>query len=446
MIRIIGLGNEPGALSLAAHEELLRAKLAVAKTSLVPAFGYFEAHGIPVQTLDSVFEKSRNFETLYRNLGEEVLRLHRENGDLCYCVEGSGLDDRSVAYILGKCSCVRLYPAGEKGAELLAACPASSCSVYAASDFARAGFLEVDHDRPLLVREIDSAFAASEVKLRLFGCFPEETPVLIARRGEVREIPLYELDRLESYDSTVSVLLRPESFLTRKRFGFADLVDIVRRLRAPDGCPWDREQDHDSIRMNLLEEACEALEAVELRDPDKMREEMGDLLLQPVFHAVMGEEAGEFTVSDMLSELCHKLVFRHSHIFGEDKAKGGEEALLVWERNKTVEKHQQTVADEIRDIPKTFPALLYACKVQKKAKKLLPELDDPSRAQERLEAAVAALKDPPSDPEELDRLCGEALFAMTNAMRIRRAEPELALRHAADRFAAEVTARAEKQP
>lgn len=442
MIRIIGLGNDPEALSLAAHNEIQRADLVLAKTSLVPAFGYFERYGIPVRTLDGIFEKSRNFETLYQNLGKEVLRLSRECENLCYCVEGSGLDDRSAAYILKKSPSARLYPAAEKGAELLASNPAASYAVWSATDFAGAGYLEIDHGRPLLLREIDSAFLASEVKLRLFESFPEETPVLVALCGKVREIPLFELDRLEKYDATVSLLLRPEPFETRKRFGFSDLVNIVRRLRAPGGCPWDREQTHDSIRMNLLEEACEALEAVELKDSDKMREEMGDLLLQPVFHAVMGEESGEFSTADMLSELCYKLVFRHSHIFGEDKAKGGEEALLVWERNKNVEKNQKTVADEIRDIPKTFPALLYAYKVQKKARKVT-DLDDADLAEKRLKAALSALSAPCSDAEELDRLCGDALFALVNVMRLAKAEPELALRHAADRYAKETVEKVE---
>ena len=433
MITIIGLGCTPEALSLAAHNELQRTKRILVKTAKVPAFAYFETYGLEVRTFDERFERAENFDDLYREIGEEVLACGREE-DLCYCVEGSGLDDRTVAYILGKDPAARLLPAGEKGSELLAACPSASAAIFSATDFCMGGYSEINHAFPLVLREIDTQFLASEVKLRLFADFPEQTPVLVSERGRVREIPLYELDRLKDYDSTVGVLLRPEPLETRSRFGFSDLVNIVRRLRAPGGCPWDREQTHNSLRINLLEEAYEALEAVELADADKMCEEMGDVLLQSVFHAVIGEEDAEFSVSDMLSGLCKKLVFRHSHIFGEDKAQGGAEALLVWDRNKSIEKNQKTLSDKLRAVPKTFPALLYANKIQQKASKVI-SLDDPEAFNARFAALRQALSDADSRAEP-DALFGDALFEFVNTMRLCGVEPELALLQATDRFVA----------
>lgn len=158
-------------------------------------------------------------------------------------------------------------------------------------------------------------------------------------------------------------------FTVKDRYDFADLLLVMKRLTAPDGCPWDKEQTHDSIRTNMIEEAYEAVDAITRRDIPNMREELGDVLLQVVFHCDMAERNGEFTLSDVIDELVKKLVFRHPHVFGEVKANDAAEALTSWESAKAVEKNYSTLAEQLARIPSGFPALLKCQKLYKKCKK-----------------------------------------------------------------------------
>lgn len=158
-------------------------------------------------------------------------------------------------------------------------------------------------------------------------------------------------------------------FTVKDRYDFADLLLVMKRLTAPDGCPWDKAQTHDSIRTNMIEEAYEAVDAITRRDIPNMREELGDVLLQVVFHCDMAERNGEFNLSDVIDELVKKLVFRHPHVFGEVKANDATEALTSWESAKAVEKNYSTLAEQLARIPSGFPALLKCQKLYKKCKK-----------------------------------------------------------------------------
>jgi len=150
------------------------------------------------------------------------------------------------------------------------------------------------------------------------------------------------------------------------KYDFNKLLDIVAALSAPSGCPWDREQTHESIRANTIEEAYEVVDAIDRSDREAMIEELGDLLLQSVFHADIARRAGNFDMDDILTVLCEKLISRHSHIFGEDKASGAEESVSVWEKNKEKEKGHVDLKAKLESIPSNLPALMRAQKVIKK--------------------------------------------------------------------------------
>lgn len=163
--------------------------------------------------------------------------------------------------------------------------------------------------------------------------------------------------------------LSDEELVKKERFTFQDFLYILKRLRAPDGCPWDKVQTHESIRINMIEEAYELVDAVDLDDPEKMCEEAGDVLMQAVFHALIEEEKGRFNTDDMISGVSKKLVSRHTHVFGGDSAKGADGALSVWDKNKMTEKHQTKFSDAVNDVPACFPALLRAQKIVKRMTK-----------------------------------------------------------------------------
>ena len=195
-------------------------------------------------------------------------------------------------------------------------------------------------------------------------------------------------------------------------YRFEDLVEIMAILRGEGGCPWDREQDHKSIRQNLLEEAYEAAEAIDMEDPKMLCEELGDVLLQVVFHARMEAEKGSFTIDDVADGICKKLILRHPHIFGDVKVADSAEVLRNWDEIKKKEKAQKTATDTLTAVARSLPALMRAEKVQKKAQKA---------------GYAVAYADP-------DNEIGEKLFAVVREAREKGVDPERALERATDAF------------
>lgn len=162
---------------------------------------------------------------------------------------------------------------------------------------------------------------------------------------------------------------KAKALQNKERYTVGDLLEIMALLRAEDGCPWDREQTHESIRSNFIEETYEVIEAIDTADAALLREELGDVLLQVVFHARISEEAGEFTFDDVADEVCRKLVVRHPHIFADVEADTTEKVLTNWDKIKAETKHRDTLADTLNSVPRTLPSLMRAAKIAKKAAK-----------------------------------------------------------------------------
>ena len=208
------------------------------------------------------------------------------------------------------------------------------------------------------------------------------------------------------------------------------LLEILRILRDPEnGCPWDKVQTHASIRKNFLEETCEVLEAIDADDPVLMQEELGDVLMQVAFHAVMEEERGHFTFEDVCREVCEKLVFRHPNIFVSSAAQNA--GINGWDALKNKEKGRTTLADELGTVPATLPALMRAQKLQKRADRCGAAQPDKTRAQQAMQDALDGWS-----REQDARTAGELLFAAANAMRLAGVDAEEALTFASKRFCA----------
>lgn len=220
------------------------------------------------------------------------------------------------------------------------------------------------------------------------------------------------------------------NFDRKERYGVEDLVEIMELLRSPDGCPWDREQTHASVRRNLIEEAYEAAEAIDLEDKAGLAEELGDVLLQIVFHCQMEREAGGFTLDDVADGVCKKLIYRHPHVFADTQVSGADEVLENWDALKRREKKQETTADAIEAVARSLPALWRAEKICSKAVKadMLPAGADEAR--KALESAAGALE-APADPE---KAVGDMLFAAVRVAKALGVDPEQALTGASDRF------------
>lgn len=210
-----------------------------------------------------------------------------------------------------------------------------------------------------------------------------------------------------------------------KKYNIADLLSIMARLRGKDGCPWDREQSHSSIRKDLLEEAYEVADAIDRSDSVDLCEELGDLLLQVVFHSQIAVESGEFDFDDVCDGICKKLILRHPHVFGDVKVENSAQVLDNWDAIKKEEKHQQSATDTLKSVPAAFPAAMRAQKVQKRAAKAADALNDtPEVASARLRMAIEGGKDS----------IGDMLFAAIALARACGVDAEEQLQAATDRF------------
>lgn len=225
-------------------------------------------------------------------------------------------------------------------------------------------------------------------------------------------------------------------FTFKEKYSFEDLIEIIRILRAPGGCPWDREQTHQSIRENFLEETYEVLEAIDKLDPVLMQEELGDVLLQIVLHADMAKEESWFTIDEVCNDICQKLIIRHPHVFGDVNVSSTDDVLINWDNIKRQTKSQKTQSDAMASIPATYPALMKAQKVQSKAKKAGFDWDDAEGAflkveEEATELKVALESGVQADIE--DEL-GDLLFSAVNVARFCNCDAETALEKATQKF------------
>lgn len=196
---------------------------------------------------------------------------------------------------------------------------------------------------------------------------------------------------------------KKDAILAKKRYDFEDLCCIMEILRSKEGCVWDREQDHHSIRSSLIEEAYEVIEAIDTDDPVLLREELGDLLFQIVFHACIEEEQGTFAMADVIHDISHKMIHRHPHVFSTVKVENSEEVLSNWEAIKTEEKQRNTLVDRLRAVPPMLPALMRAAKISKKAE--LYQNREMAEIIEDLRAQINAIS-------ESDNLSSEAIGAL----------------------------------
>lgn len=222
--------------------------------------------------------------------------------------------------------------------------------------------------------------------------------------------------------------------LEKKSYGFDDLVLLVEVLRSDKGCPWDREQDHKSIRKDLIEETYEVVEAIDTENPTLLREELGDVLLQVVFHAQIEREAERFTMDDVANDICVKLIHRHPHVFGEVSADTSDKVLSNWEKIKSEEKHRNTITDKLKAIPPMLPALMRAEKVGKKAKCF--DFADEDEVVEKIHEEMAELRvaSVAGDADACEEEVGDLLLSITSLCRKLSIDPEVALNRATDKF------------
>jgi tetrapyrrole methylase family protein/MazG family protein len=291
-------------------------------------------------------------------------------------------------------------------------------------------------DAPALVAQIHSREVASDVKLTLMGAYPDAHRVRLVHaagtpQALVEDLPLDEIDR-SPYIGLLTALYVPA---LGEGTSFEAFQELVAHLRAPNGCPWDREQTHLSLRTHLLEETYELLSVLDAGDAEGMREEFGDLLLQIVLHAQIGSEEGEFNMAQVLQGIHAKIVHRHPHVFGDVAVSGAGEVLLNWERLKAAERaaNGKAEASLLDSVPPALPALVQAQEYQKRAARVgfdWPEIQGViDKVMEEMGEVQAA-----AEEEQRAAELGDLLFAIVNLARWHGADAESALREANARF------------
>jgi len=232
------------------------------------------------------------------------------------------------------------------------------------------------------------------------------------------------------------------NFVSKSYYDINDLVNLMKILRGSNGCPWDREQTHESIRRNMLEEAFEVAEAIDEGNDENLLEELGDILMQVVFHADIAENSERFNFDDIADVTCKKLVRRHPHVFGDVHVENGSESLLVWDDIKRREKKHETVTDAMNSVARSLPALWRAEKIGAKAAKVGFDWKDSTGAMaalhleaQELEQAIVSAHDPAADRiPNIEEELGDVLFSAVNVARFFEIDPERALSSATDKF------------
>ncbi len=226
------------------------------------------------------------------------------------------------------------------------------------------------------------------------------------------------------------------SFEKKDKYTIEDLLEIMKILRAPGGCPWDREQDHHSIRASFIEETYEAVEAIDTDNTELLKEELGDVLLQVVFHSRIEEEAGRFNFDDVADGICKKMIVRHPHVFGDVTVENSADVLKNWDEIKKKTKSQKTQTEVLQSVSPALPALMRSAKVQHKAAKVGFDWPDISGALDKVGEELAEVREAAKagDPAHCQEELGDLLFAVVNVSRFLHVEPEQALSLACNKF------------
>ncbi len=433
-ITVVGLGTRPEDITECGKKAILSADYVLIKTEKSLTYGFFTENDIKVSSCDGLYNKAGSFDELNELIVGRVLLRAKNHRKFVFCVNGSGSDDA----VVGKLS-------RTEGVEVELISGVSNASVmlsrhidpaYITLPSAEAELLiNYDARLPLIITEIYSVDDASNLKLRLMEFMDDETDVEIYIGGEYKTIKLYTLDMQSGYDYRTALYVPSLPLLERKNFGYGDVIEILRVLRGENGCSWDKAQTHMSLRKNNIEEAYELVDAITNNDLDNMIEELGDYILQAIFHVEIAREEDEFDYRDVYGRLCEKLISRHTHIFGSDKAASAEEALKIWEKNKLIEKHSQSVTETLKDVPLSMAALKRAEKVQKRAGKVGFEWEDVSGAiNKTFEEMKEVLETLGKDDENTEKEMGDLFFALCNVCRYLKVDPEVALSGTTDKF------------
>ncbi len=444
--RVVLLGLGPGEahlLTRQAWEVLTSSQEIYVRTRQHPALEGLPP-GLRIHSFDDLYEKGEDFDEVYRQIVEHVLELGQRPEGVIYAVPGHPFVAEATCPEIAR----RAHQMGlpikiieglsfiEPTLSALGVDVLPQLTLVDALELGTAHVPPFPPSAPALVAQIHSQAVALDVKLTLMAVYPDEHEVrLVHAAGTSRELveslPLYAIDRSSHIGLLTSLYLPPLDVGT----SFEAFQEVIAHLRAPEGCPWDREQTHQSLRPHLLEEAYEVLSAIDAGDMQALREELGDLLLQVVLHAQIASEEGDFNIADVLKGIHAKIIRRHPHVFGDLELKDVQGVLQNWERLKEAERIENGKGDAslLDGVALTLPALVQAEEFQKRAARVgfdWPNVEGVvEKVREEFREVLQANGDAARNAE-----IGDLLFAVVNLARWYGVDAESALREANERF------------
>ena len=437
-IILLGLGpGDPNQLTREAWDVLSSADEIYLRTRQHPTVGGLPS-SIKIHSFDDLYEDGESFDEVYAAITQKILELGRRDEGVIYAVPGHPFVAESTCPEIARLARdegldVRVVEALsflEPTFSALGLDPYPRLTLFDALTLGQSHIPAFAPDSPVLVAQIYSRVVASEVKSTLTEVYPDEHRVqLIHAAGTknqiIEDIPLYEIDRSEHIGLLTSLYVPSLGEGT----SFESFQEIVAHLRAPDGCPWDKEQTHESLRKHLLEESYEAIAAIDSGDFDSMREEFGDLLLQIMLNSQIANEEGEFTVNDVVKGVYDKIVRRHPHVFGDIKVDGVDGVLQNWEKLKQKERKDKKQEEKgmLDGVPLSLPALSQAQEYQDRAARVgfdWPEIDG---VLDKVREEIEEIKRAETDFELADEI-GDLFFVLVNLARWKKVDAESALR------------------
>lgn len=442
-IDIIGLGaGDLDQLSIGIYKKLQDTKKPVfIRTLDHPLVADLEKEGVTFKSFDAIYESHQQFGDVYVQIAAELSQSAKDDGEIIYAVPGHPMlaeqtvqlllenDELDVSILGGQSFLDDLF-------RVLRIDPIDGFQFVDATSFNRNG---LNYQQHLIFCQVYDSFIASEVKLSLLEDLPPEHPVTVvcavgSEKESIETIPLVELDHYSKVSNLTSVYVPPvqEEQLNHQFFRLKEVISV---LRGPNGCPWDKKQTHASLKKYLIEEAYELLEAIDLEDDEKIIEELGDVLLQVMLHSQIGEDAGFFTVDDVINTVTEKMIRRHPHVFGDVKAEDEDTVMKNWQAIKQEEK-PETNTSVMQDIPLDSPALLLAEAIQKRAKKVGFDWDEVEGVWDKIAEELAEVKEAAiqGDHAEMEAELGDVLFAIVNLTSYYKVNPEIALTRTNQKF------------
>jgi tetrapyrrole methylase family protein/MazG family protein len=445
-ITLVGLGpGREDEITLGALKALEQGQQVILRTGRHGIVPFLRERGIRFSTLDDVYNACENFDDIYPEMIKRIAAA-AEEGDVVLGLPGHPLIGERLTYEMLKelgepAYQIEVLPGISRADALVAVVRKSGVEglkVLSADELPAA---QLDPGLVTVVIGVHDNILASELKVSLLNAYPPDLNIYLSRQnqdGELisEEIPLHTLDHSRKFDHTSCIYLPALGLRELTTYQFRHLVEIMEMLRATEGCPWDREQDHMTLKQYLIEETYEVLEAIDLQNMDKLAEELGDVLLQVVFHAQIASEHGEFGIGDVITGVCQKMIDRHPHIFGNVKVSTSADVLVNWEAIKKEEKGFKNHTQVLKDVPSNLPALMRSFKVQKKAAQAGFDWDHVEDAMAKVEEELRELREVYQEgPEEkVKEELGDLLFAVVNVCRFLKQEPELALTATTEKF------------